>query len=474
MNHDDFISRDKSLLIAPAGYGKTHTIVESLKYATGRQLILTHTHSGVASIKNKLQNAAMPPGKFHVETISGYAQKYVLYYCGSKDLPPRDASNLYFPVVVAKATALFRLPVLAKVLRASYSGIFVDEYQDCTSIQHQFIVSLSEILPTRILGDPLQGIFDFGGEGSMVNLEDGEQMGNFHNNRFLLDTPWRWKGQNELLGEDLKSIRAKLEAGEVVDLQDYKAIEFRPMETPEHLYNPTKKYYKEVGGLLGQRDLLLLHPASHNINARRKLISVFKAPIRMIEAIDDKAFYEFAKLFDQLDSRPIQGVIYTVCKQLFARTIVDAWISDKGAKKRRGEHEAMAEELKNGYGRLADGNPLAGCAALMRQIERLPGMSCHRREVLSSLCDSLMDAAVSGHSVYEAMLEKRNVIRRVGRKVVGRAIGTTLLTKGLEFDTVAILDAHQFSCRKNLYVALTRACKRLIVFSATAKLSPYK
>ncbi|MFV1977526.1 MAG: hypothetical protein ACC651_17435 [Candidatus Scalindua sp.] len=44
----------------------------------------------------------------------------------------------------------------------------------------------------------------------------------------------------------------------------------------------------------------------------------------------------------------------------------------------------------------------------------------------------------------------------MGRKIKGKCIGTTLLTKGLEFDTVAILNARKFDCPKNLYVALTR------------------
>jgi hypothetical protein len=37
----------------------------------------------------------------------------------------------------------------------------VDEYQDCSLDQHELICLLSEILPCRILGDPLQGIFSF-------------------------------------------------------------------------------------------------------------------------------------------------------------------------------------------------------------------------------------------------------------------------------------------------------------------------
>ena len=70
------------------------------------------------------------------------------------------------------------------------------------------------------------------------------------------------------------------------------------------------------------------------------------------------------------------------------------------------------------------------------------------------------------------MFEKRNHIRRVGRKLYGRCIGTTLLTKGLEFDTVIVLNAHEFTCPKNLYVALTRASKRLIVCTKNSILSP--
>ena len=72
------------------------------------------------------------------------------------------------------------------------------------------------------------------------------------------------------------------------------------------------------------------------------------------------------------------------------------------------------------------------------------------------------------------MKEIRNVKRRVGRKVKGKSIGTTLLTKRLEFDTFVVLDVQKFTDSKNLYVALTRASKRLIVFANNNILSPYK
>ena len=71
------------------------------------------------------------------------------------------------------------------------------------------------------------------------------------------------------------------------------------------------------------------------------------------------------------------------------------------------------------------------------------------------------------------MKKNRDVLRRVGRNIKGRCIGTTLLTKGLEFDVVIVLNAHLFTNPKHLYVALTRASKKLIVISQNSILNPY-
>ena len=86
---------------------------------------------------------------------------------------------------------------------------------------------------------------------------------------------------------------------------------------------------------------------------------------------------------------------------------------------------------------------------------------------------ALEQAILCNTSVSDAMIDQRNRIRRSGRKVKGKCLGTTLLTKGLEFDTVAILDAHNFDCPKHLYVAITRACKKLVIFTENTTLSPY-
>jgi superfamily II DNA or RNA helicase len=79
INYKEFISNEKSMLIAPAGYGKTHTIVECLKHtqAKGRQLILTHTHAGVASIKEKIKREGISSSSYSIETISSFVTELI-------------------------------------------------------------------------------------------------------------------------------------------------------------------------------------------------------------------------------------------------------------------------------------------------------------------------------------------------------------------------------------------------------------
>jgi DNA helicase-2/ATP-dependent DNA helicase PcrA len=103
----------------------------------------------------------------------------------------------------------------------------------------------------------------------------------------------------------------------------------------------------------------------------------------------------------------------------------------------------------------------------------LPNVKCYRKDLFQSIYKSLDDAEHNQTTVNDAMIDRRNTIRRMGRKVYGKCLGTTLLTKGLEFETVVIMNIHKFTCPKNLYVALTRASKRLIIFISTRTLAPY-
>lgn len=93
-----------------------------------------------------------------------------------------------------------------------------------------------------------------------------------------------------------------------------------------------------------------------------------------------------------------------------------------------------------------------------------------RPELLHSLSTCIRNATLNKNSIYENMIEYKNRIRQIGKKIEGKCLGTTLLTKGLEFDTVVIVDAHLFSDKRNFYVAISRACKNVIILTENTRI----
>lgn len=476
INHLEFISKEKSMLIAPAGFGKTHTIAECLKNTQnqGKQLILTHTHAGVASIKEKIKKEGIPNSGFEVETITSFAQKYVLAFYTGNDLPDQEDGKLYYPFIIEKANALFKLKPIRQIIFNTYKGLFIDEYQDCTVNQHSLVLLLSELFPTHILGDFLQGIFGFNGE-QLVDLNDELAMKGFIDSKYELDIPQRWlNGNNALLGDDLKSIREDLINKQEVDLSKYTSIESKLISELD-LYNPTTNYHQEIRSLLKESNVLLLHPDSTSIHPRLKIIKTFNNGFTLVESIDDKDFYILSKEADLVSSENIRIKLVELCRKLFNKTGLDNWFNEKGLKRKtKSEDRAKLTPIEAQINVLEKEFSLFQFAQLLKSTKSLTGIKCYRKELFNTFCKALEDAELQHISAFESMNNKRNQTRRIGRKIYGRCIGTTLLTKGLEFDTVAILNAHKFECPKHLYVAMTRASKRLIVFTDKSTLKPYQ
>ncbi len=471
MDYVDFVSKEKSFVVAPAGYGKTHAIAICLNHTQGKQLILTHTHAGVASLKDKIQSQEISNTLYRVETITSFAQKYVnAFYCGN-DIPEQDNSNEYYPFIIDKAKSLFRINPIRDVVRCTYAGLFVDEYQDCNIGQHNLIKELACILPTRILGDHLQGIFDFNGDTLVdfeVHLFDFEKFPD-------LAEPWRWKNNNPELGESLKLIRELLEQKKNIDLSKHesKIIILEINENDKYTYQ--SEYNKQIWALTNEDNVLIIHPDSTNLNVRKDFISRFNNSFILVEAIDSQDFYKMSKKFDGINTTNVFKTIYDLVPNIFnGRTNRDVWFNSNGVKNKRAkEDKARIAPISKDIEQLKQKISFVLISNILKKVKELPGVKCYRQELLWDLCEALEHAGSKGTLVHEEMKEIRNRKRRGGRRISGRCIGTTLLTKGLEFDTVAVLDAHNFKCRKNFYVAITRACKKLIIFTNNKILFPY-
>ena len=304
-------------------------------------------------------------------------------------------------------------------------------------------------------------------------MDSVTEMGEFSEFKYELSEPWRWRVHNESLGGDLKRVRENLLNKEAVNLDNFQSIE-KHVITERDLFDPRKEYNRRIRSLLAEENLLIIHPDSSSINRRLAVLKLFGSQLSLIESIDDKSFYSLSREADAIISDNLESKLILFSEKLFNKTGVSKWFNESGFKRKT---NVADKALVGAIVAKVDSIKLYFSFSLLSEvivdIKNLPGIKCYRRELFRSFVKALVEAELGNTSVLEAMKSMRNLNRRVGRKVFGRNIGTTLLTKGLEFDTVVILNAHDFKCPKHLYVALTRACKRLLIFTEQKVLNPY-
>ena len=486
MDYDAFIMGPKTKLIAPAGYGKTYTIVKCLESSKGKQLILTHTNAGIAAIKDKIRaNPLIPSSRYNIETISGYIQKFVLnFYCGSEGVPDKKESKKYYSFLEKEGIEIFKSAVIKEIIAATYTGFFVDEYQDCNINQHAIIMEISKVLPTHILGDPLQGIYNFNG----CDLVDFARDLNEFQEISQLDTPWRWNNSGSTnLGIALHDIRGKLEGRESFDLKAYQkgiTIIETGKDSIYDCYSKEDEYIKNLRKAISGDSILILVPEyfSENITVKGSFPKHFGAISErkkikgkfdyeniffLAEAIDGKDFYKLASDCDNLlkAKKRYEKLVDSLLYVIFNKTDISNWLGVKGLKRTvKGDRRTHNLGILLAHLTQTDLNYI-----LIKDIiiEFKKSLKCKtpRSELYFSILTALKNAALEHTTVLEAMTRHRDIVRHSGRKIQGKCIGTTLLTKGLEFDKVIVLDAHKFPDYKNFYVAITRCCKELIVFT---------
>ena len=197
----------------------------------------------------------------------------------------------------------------------------------------------------------------------------------------------------------------------------------------------------------------------------------FSNQFTMVDAIDGAEYYKCAKKIDEYVFKCPQGRIKRVSRlcDILAllhlnKSVYSKWINSKAncLTHRKKEHAENSAKLVQLYEAFETDYSLQHLKAIFAFVYNLPGVKCYHRDFFNSIMRCLDIASNNGVSVYEAMKMYKARVRHQGRKIEGRCIGTTLLTKGLEFDTVIITNADKFEDKKNFYVAISRACKKLI------------
>lgn len=465
MNYQELLTLDKALIQAAAGCGKTYTIVESLRHITeGRALILTHTHAGVKSIKDKANLLGIKPNVYYVTTIHSFAKQYLQAFYVKEDIPKEEDSS-YYDFILNKSKDIFSTSIVQDVIEASYKYIFVDEYQDCTKNQHEIIMLISRHLKTYLFGDPMQGIYNFNGRDLLVNWETDIPK---EFKKIYLDKPYRWINNNEGLGRDIKKIRSKLEKRENININDYMNIEY--IQDPRN-FRAIHKIYN----ILSQNEKVLLIDAnSYMLNSRVKFASTYNMRFQVMEAITEKEFYKIARLLDNYERDYDTINIKTVFTTLF-KSSINKYFSNNFILKRNisTSPNEIVKKFSNLYYNFQNEYTKNALLQVLKTIIQLPEIKLYRHELFHDLCNTISEAASNNTTIYQAMCSIRNNKSILGYKPPNKCIGTTLITKGLEFDIVVLLNADKFKDPKNFYVAISRACKKLYIVSPTQILHPY-
>ena len=100
-------------------------------------------------------------------------------------------------------------------------------------------------------------------------------------------------------------------------------------------------------------------------------------------------------------------------------------------------------------------------------ILRCNGVRIFRREAWHDTCSALKKSTENGDAPETNLARQRELLRRTGRPEQNRVASRTLLVKGLEYDHVIIADLDKMRDPKNLYVALSRARKSVIVVGSS-------
>lgn len=448
---------------APAGCGKTRLIADAVSRITdGRALVLTHTHAGARVLRSRLQEVGAKPGTYSVATIAGWALRYATAYPGLASLsnfePTEDAD---WEAVYSGAGTLLGRAAIRRVLHASYSCVFVDEYQDCTGAQHDLICLLDSIVPCRVLGDPLQGIFGFAG-GALSWPGTVEAV--FPSLGTLSD-PWRWKGRNEKLGRWLLKVRDDLVHGRQVDLRNT-ALSWSAATSQNQM--------SAALGLMGQTGSAVVirkwPQAAHNF-ARR-----MSGRFRSMEEIDSKDLLSFADDIDSYTGHHRARRVLDLAESCWTKAGADfkrfraaLENNEDPARTKSKKHRRVADALQA----VVVSNAPTVLMEAMKEIEASTTGKLFRDELWREASRALREyESGTSETVRSAAWSVRNRLRGGGRAPDRRVVSRPALIKGLEFDHALIPSIEEFHDAKNpqlgskdFYVAITRASRSLAILS---------
>ena len=451
-------------IVAPAGYGKTEEIAEAVSACEGKQLILTHTRAGVAALRDRIKRKRICSEKYEIDTIASFCLKWCKAYPSTAQVQiPDRISEIKYQDIYKGTGRVFSCSWAKSVLQQTYAGIFVDEYQDCTESQHEIFMKLESLIPIRIFGDPLQGIFYWVKDDKIVNW-------NSFSFKVItpLSIPWRWEETNKELGLLLDNLRKRIiialegepvtinitdvpgcmtiinssqwnNGGYAYRVKNYESIVFLSV-----IPNKQKSFSQHNGGFF-------------QCDERKDLAEAEE----IITAIESNKNEKKALFFLESMKNMINGV----------QSELGSYISNLEKGKSDFSRISKHKELGQIIEKICNENTPQPVLEALRWFGKNGAFKIYRRELFFRIGKTyayMVEENMSLREAVEALSSQRNFLEK--KFGFPRLSSRTVLTKGLEFDCV-IIDARDKMDVRDFYVAMTRAKKYIYIVSDAKQLS---
>lgn len=467
----DLLAIARGTVTAPAGCGKTYLIAEALTRHVGSKpiLVLTHTNAGVAALRGRLDHAGVPSTAYRLSTIDGWVMRLISTFPARSAHDPAllEMANprTDYPRIRVAAFNLLKAGHVSDVLTASYARLIVDEYQDCSIRQHSVVVCAAQILPTCVLGDAMQAIFGFGGD-NLANWD--EDVCGYFPLIGELDTPWRWINAGaESLGHWLLDVRRKLLRGEPIDLRAAPlAVSWVELDgTQDHQRRLVAARVRPARN----DGCVLIIGDSINPESQRQFASQTPGAVT-VEAVDLRDLVSFAQTFNLASPDALEHLAHFA--QIVMSNVGATDLVRRVQSLMRGTARNTPTDVEKVALAFVQTPTYHAAVDLLVEISKEGGVRTHRPAVLRACVKALqLCEGTDGLSFYDAAIRMREQYRLLGRPLPRRAVGSTLLLKGLEAEMVVILNADALDGR-NLYVAMTRGSQGLTVCSRYPVLNP--
>ncbi|WP_460044418.1 UvrD-helicase domain-containing protein [Pseudomonas sp. S2_H01] len=460
----NLLAFERGSVMAPAGCGKTQLIADTLAQHAGAKpvLILTHTNAGATALRARMARANIPSASYVIATLDGFTMKLISRFPARSGHDPAilrvESPRHDYPAIRAAALRLLSARHLDSVLRASYAYLLVDEYQDCNEPQHAIVTWLALVLRTYVLGDPMQAIFNFG-QNRLVDwtidvMPHFPPLG-------TLNIPWRWRrAGTEALGVWLLDVRTRLQLGQPVDLRAApREVEW--VQIVAATADAQRRGAALVRVQAGQGVLIIGNSVD---TAGRQRLTSQTAGATIVESVDLPDLITFARSFVPTADQALNDLVQFAARMMTA--VGAAAFMPRVEIIRNGRNRTAPTPAEQCAVTFLNAQTYSSAAELLQCFSKQQGAHVYRPEVLRCSLAALRAAETGALTLPAAAVQIRERNRLLGRPLSRRAVGSTLLLKGLEADVVVILQPEEMNA-KNLYVALTRGAKRVLVCSDT-------